>query len=98
MNFEEELQKIKTVRDYEISKVELKTTLKLIALRNQDIDELMKKLDAIRAGEGLETPLRDVIENILDDLDELDDLMIKKKKFECKIEDFGFEEKAETKE
>ena len=91
MNINEEIREAELVRNYEVAKAQLKGTLRLIEIRNQDIEEQIKMIDLARSGE-IDTPFRDIIIAILDDLDELEILMAKKKQYETKLNDFVKEE------
>lgn len=94
MDFEEMIQKVQILEESEITKVKLKSTLSLISIRNQDLIDQIKTLNAIQSGEEIDKSLREVVDCMNNDLDELDYLMTKKKQYESKLDSLntGIEE------
>lgn len=91
------LKQVEAIRDYQISKLNLKATLEQLALINMDISELIKNIDLAREGK-IDTPFREIIDAISEDLDELEYLMAKKKQFETEIEKFENDVEEQTEE
>lgn len=87
MDLEAKIKDIETIRDYEVLTINHRAIIKLIEVRNLDISEQIEKLNLMVAGET-DIPLREVVDAMSDDLDEIEYLMAKRKETERKMDEF----------
>lgn len=92
MDLEAKIKDIETIREYEVLTVNHRAIIKLIEVRNLDISEQIKNLNLAVAGET-DTPLREIVRAMSDDLDEIEYLMAKRKETERKMDEFKVVEK-----
>lgn len=97
MDLEAALKQVEAIRNYQISKLNLKATLEKIGLINMDISELINNIDLAREGK-IDTSFREIINAISEDLDELEYLMAKQNQCEKEIESFENDVEEQTEE
>lgn len=89
--FERKKQEAELVYEFEINKAALKKTIKMIGITNTDIGDLIDELNKIREG-GSESSLREVVDELVNDVDSLEYLMKAKSNYEKKLDGLGIRE------
>lgn len=87
--YETKLTKITLEREIKIREAKLDFTDKALTLCNSDIDDLVKMLYELRFGEQKESKseLKDVVNELFDDLEQLEKLTYDKNKLESEIKE-----------